>query len=69
MLDVVGRQLFSSVFKKTISNGVNSAIAHKVVDDVVNGATSTSQKVGKAVMQKVQRQPGRKLYKVLLITP
>ena len=40
MLDAVGRQLFSSGFKR----------AHKGVDAVVNGATSTSQKIGKAVV-------------------
>ena len=48
MLDAVGRQLFSSGFK---SSGVKSALAHKVVDAVVNGATSTSQNVGKAVVK------------------
>ena len=51
MLDAVGRQLFSSAFKRAISSCVNSALAHKVVDAVVNGATSTSQKVGKAVVK------------------
>ena len=51
MLNAIGRQLFSSGFKKAISSGVNSALAHKVVDAVVNGATSTSQKVGKAVVK------------------
>ena len=49
MLDAVSRQLFSSGFKRAISSGVNSALAHKVVGAVVNGATSTSQKVRKAV--------------------
>ena len=44
MFDATGRQLFSSGFKKAISSGMNSAIAHKVADDVVNGATSASQK-------------------------
>ena len=48
MFDAIGRKLFSSGFTKVISSGVNSAIAHKVVDVVVNGATSASQKVGKA---------------------
>ena len=38
MLDAVGRQLFSSGFNKSISSGVN-------------GATSTSQKFGKAVVK------------------
>ena len=49
MFDAIGRQLFSIGFKKAISSGVNSALTHKVVDAVVNGATSTSQKVGQAV--------------------
>ena len=48
-LDAVGRKLFSSGFKRAISSGVNSALAHEVADSVVNGAISTSQKVGKAV--------------------
>ena len=51
MLNAIGRQLFSSRFKKAISSDVNSAMAHKVVDAVVNGATSTSQKVGEAVVK------------------
>ena len=51
MLDAVSRQLFSSGFKRAISSGVNSVRAHQVVDTVVNGATSTSQKVGKAVVK------------------
>ena len=51
MLNAIGRQLFSSGFKRAISSGVNSAIAHKVADAVVNGATTTSQKVGKAVVK------------------
>ena len=51
MLDAVGRQLFSSGIRRAISSGVDSALAHKVVDVVVNGVTSTSQKVGKAVVK------------------
>ena len=51
MLDAIGRQLFSSGFKKAISSGVNSAPAHKVADAVLNGAASTSQKVGKALVK------------------
>ena len=43
MLDAIGRQLFSSGFKKAISSGVNSDITHKIVDAVMNGATSTSK--------------------------
>ena len=46
MNDAVGRKLFSSGLKRAISSGMNSAMAHKVADAVVNGATSTSQKVG-----------------------
>ena len=51
ILDAVGQQLFSSGFKRAISRGVNSSLAHKVVDAVMNGATPTSQKVGKAVVK------------------
>ena len=52
MLDAVGRQLFSSGFKKSKSSGVNSTLAHKAADDVVNGANSTAlQKFGKAVVK------------------
>ena len=52
ILDAVSRQLFSSGFKKAISSGVNSTLAHKVVDAVVNGANSTAlQKFGKAVVK------------------
>ena len=36
MFDAIGRQLFSSGFRKDIRSGVNSALAHKVVDAVVN---------------------------------
>ena len=46
MFNAICRQLFSSGFKK-------------VVDAVVNGSTSTSQKV--------QRQPDKKLQRMLLI--
>ena len=51
MLDNVGRKLFSSGFKRAISSGVTSALAHKFADAVVNGATSASQKVAKAVVK------------------
>ena len=40
MFDDIGRKLFSNRFKKIISSGVNSALAHNVADAVVNGATS-----------------------------
>ena len=39
MYDAVDRKLFSSGVKRAISSGVNSAIAHKVADVVVNGKT------------------------------
>ena len=39
--DAIARKLFSSGIKKVISSGTSSAIAHKVADVVVNGATST----------------------------
>ena len=52
MLDAVGRQLSSSGFKKAISSGVTSTLAHKVADAVMNGANSTAlQKFGKAVVK------------------
>ena len=51
MLDAVGRKLFSSGFKRAISSGVNSAIAHIVADSGANGATSISQKVGNAAVK------------------
>ena len=51
MLDAFGRKIFSIGFKRVIISGVNSAIAHKVADAVVNRATSTSQKVGKSVVK------------------
>ena len=48
----IGRTLFSSGINKTISSGTSSAIAHKLVDAVVNGATSaTSKKVVDAVIK------------------
>ena len=36
MPNAVGRKLFSTRFKKAISSGEKSAIAHKVADSVVN---------------------------------
>ena len=52
MLAAVGRQLFSSGFKRAISGGLNSTLVHKVADAVVNGANSTAlQKFGKAVVK------------------
>ena len=41
----IARQLFSSGIKKVISSGASSAVAHKVADAVVNGATSASKKI------------------------
>ena len=50
MFDAIGRKLFSSGLKKVISSATNTAIAHKVANAVVNGASSASQKVAKAVV-------------------
>ena len=48
----IGGTLFSSGIKKAISSSTSSAIAHKLVDAVVNGATSaTSEKVVDAVIK------------------
>ena len=49
MFGEIGRKFFSSGNKKIISSGASSAIAHKVADAVMNGATSTSKKVADAI--------------------
>ena len=53
MLDEIGRKLFSSGIKKSISSGTSSAIAHNVADAAVNGATSTSKKVADAIAKEL----------------
>ena len=55
MFDATGQQLLSSGFKRAISSGVNSALAHKVADVIVNGATLTSPKVVKCAMSVRQK--------------
>ena len=44
IFDAISRKMLSSGFKQAISTGAKSAIAQKVVDAVVNGATSATQK-------------------------
>ena len=60
MIEEIGRKLFSSGLKKVISSGTTSAIAHKVVDAVVNGAASeTSKKVANAIAKEVVSAAGK----------
>ena len=44
IFDAISRRMVSSDFKKAISDGAKSAIAQKVADAVVTGATSATQK-------------------------
>ena len=44
IFETINRTMLSSGFKKAISNGAKSAIAQKVANAVVNGATSATQK-------------------------
>ena len=53
MFDAIAQKLFSSGIKKVISSGTSSAIAHKVADAVVNGATSTSKKVADVIAKEL----------------
>ena len=50
IFDSITRKMFASGLKKAISTGANSVIAPKVADDVVNGATSASQKAAEGVV-------------------
>ena len=60
MIADIGRKLFSSGIKKALSSGTTSAIAHKVVDAVVNGAASeTSKKVVNAIAKEVISAAGK----------
>ena len=56
IVEEIGRGLFSrGDIKKAISSGASSAIAHKVVDAVVNGpASETSKKVANAIVKEVE---------------
>ena len=47
IVDDIGRTLLS----KAISSGTSSAIAHKVVDSVVNGATLVGKKTANAALK------------------
>ena len=44
IFDALSRKIFSGGFKKIISTGARAAIAQKVADAVVNGATSATKK-------------------------
>ena len=44
IFDIISRSMLSRGFKKVISTNARSAIAQKVADVVVNGATSATQK-------------------------
>ena len=60
MIADIGRKLFSSGIKKTLNSDTVSAIAHKVVDAVVNGAASeTSKKVANAIAKEVVSVAGK----------
>ena len=56
IVEGIGRGLFSrGDIKKAISSGASSAIAHKVVDAVVNGpAGETSKKAANAIVKEVE---------------
>ena len=51
-LDAISRKMLSSGFKKAVSTGARSAIAHKVADTVVNGAKSATQKAVEGAVNK-----------------
>ena len=59
MFDEIARTLFSGGIKKAISSGTSSAIAHKVVDAVVNGATSTSKRLADAIIKEAVSTAGK----------
>ena len=59
MFDTIARKLFSSGIKKVISNGASSAIARKVVDAVVNGASTSSKKVADAIVKEATSAAGK----------
>ena len=59
MFGEIGRKLFSSGIGKAINSGASSAIAHKVADAVVNGATSTSKKVADAIIKEAVSAAGK----------
>ena len=53
MFGEIARALFPDGIKKALSSGAGSAIAHKVVDAVVNGASSTPKQVADAIVKEV----------------
>ena len=50
ILDTVIQKIFSSGMKSAINRGVNSAVAHKVANVVVNGATLAAKKTVNAAV-------------------
>jgi len=59
MLGTLARTLFSGGVKKVINSATSSAIAHKVADAVVDGATSTSKKVADAIVNEAVSAAGK----------
>ena len=53
IFDAISRKMLASGFKKAIITGARSAIAQKVADAVVNGATSATQKAEGAVNEAI----------------
>ena len=59
MLGTLAQTLFSGGVKKAINSATTSAIAHKVADAVVDGATSTSKKVADAIVNEAVSAAGK----------
>ena len=50
ILDGLIHKLFSSSVKSVINRGVNSVVAHKLANTVVNGATTAAKKTANAAL-------------------
>ena len=50
ILDGLIQKLFSSSVKSVINRGVNSVVAHKLANTVVNGATTAAKKTANAAL-------------------
>ena len=59
MLGTLAQTIFSGGVKKAINSATSSAIAHKVADAVVDGATSTSKKIAEAIVNKAASEAGK----------
>ena len=53
MFGEIARALFPDGVKKALSSGAGAAIAHKVVDAVVNGASSAPKQVADTIVKEV----------------